>query len=126
LKPAELVENSAGRPTQGTDKDRELISSLAGGDAVRDRVVAQKTSQVVLTSLGVLKGQKEGRKRSSSLALAAILLVLLVLGPFIWRVADDLVGGEFLGDTATQASLLVCIVCAALLAAALIAGWRRR
>jgi hypothetical protein len=126
LKPGELVANSAGRPTQGTVKDRELISSLAGGEATRDRIVAQKTSQVVLTSLGVLKGQKEGRKRSRSLALAAILLVLLALGPFIWRVADDLVGGELLCDTATQASLLVCIVCTALLASALIAGWRRR
>ncbi len=126
MKSGELVENSASRPAQGTDKDRELISSLTGGEADRDRAVAHRTSRVVLTSLGVMKGQKEGRKRSRSLALAAVLLVLLVLGPFVWRVTDDLIGGEFLGDTATQASLLVCIVCAALLAAALIAGWRRR
>jgi hypothetical protein len=126
VKSGELVENSASRPAQGSDQDRELISSLTGGEAERDRAVAQKTSRVVLTSLGVMRGQKEGRKRSRSLALAAILLVLLVLGPFVWRVADDLIGGEFLGDVATQASLLVCALCTALLAAALIAGWRRK
>ena len=126
MKSGELVENSASNPARGTDKDRELISSLAGGEAVRDRAVAHKASRVVLTSLGVMKGQREGRKRSRSLALAAILLVLLALGPFIWHISDDLVGGELFCDSATQASLLVCIVCAALLAAALIAGWRRR
>ena len=126
MKSGELVENSASRPAQGTDNDRELISSLTGGEAARDRAVARKTSRVVLTSLGVMQGLKEGHKRSRALALAAILLVLLALGPFIWRVADDLIGGEFLCDAATQSSLLVCILCAALLAAALIAGWRRK
>lgn len=126
MKSGELAKDSASRSAQGTDKDRELISSLTGGEAARDRAVAHKASRVVLTSLGVIQGQKEGRKRSLSLALAAILLALLALGPFIWRVADDLVGGEFLSDTATQASLLVCLVCVALLAAALIAGWRRK
>jgi hypothetical protein len=60
------------------------------------------------------------------LALASILLVILALGPFVWHIADDLIGGEFLSDLPTESSLLVCILCAALLAAALIAGWRRK
>lgn len=125
MKSGELVENSASRAA-GKDKDRELISSLTGGEAGRDRAVAQKTSRVVLASLGVMQGQKVVRKRSKALALAAILLVVMALGPFVWHVADELIGGEFLSDIPTQSSLLVCILCAALLAAALVAGWRRR
>ena len=125
MKSGELVENSASRAA-GKDRDRELISSLTGGEAGRDRAVAQKTSRVVLASLGVMQGQRVVRKRSKALALAAILLVVMALGPFVWHVADELIGGEFLSDIPTQSSLLVCILCAALLAAALVAGWRRK
>lgn len=125
MKSGELVENSASRAA-GKDNDRELLSSLTGGEAGRDRAIAHKTSRVVLASLGVMQGQQAGRKRGRALALASILLVVLALGPFVWHVADDLIGGELLGDVATQTSLWVCLFCAALLAAALIAGWRRR
>jgi hypothetical protein len=126
VKSGELVENSASRATPDKDSDRELLSSLTGGEAGRDRDVAQKTRRVVLASLGVMQGQKEGRKRSRALALASILLVVLALGPFVWHVAEDLIDGEFLGDLPTQTSLLVCVLCLTLLAAALIAGWRRK
>jgi len=125
VKSGELVENSASRAA-GKDDDRDLVSSLTGGEAGRDRAVAQKTRRVVLASLGVMQGQKVGRKRGRALALASILLVVLALGPFVWHVADDLIEGEFLSDIPTQTSLWVCILCAALLAAALIAGWRRK
>ena len=84
-----------------------------------------RTRRVVMASLGVMQEQKAGRKRSRAVALAAILLVILALGPFFWRVADDLIGGEHISDIATQFSLWVCILCPALLAAALVAGWSR-
>lgn len=106
---------------------RDLLSALSGTQAGRERAVAHKTRRVVLASLGVMQDQKAGRKRALALALAAILLVGLVLGPFFWRVADELIGGELLSDTATQLSLWVGILlCPALLAAALVAGWSRR
>jgi hypothetical protein len=104
---------------------RDLLSALAGNGAERDRNVAYHTRRVVLASLGVMKDQKAGRKRSRSVALACILLLVLAMGPFFWRVADDLIGGEHLSDLATQLSLLVCLLCPALLAAALVAGWAR-
>jgi hypothetical protein len=104
---------------------RELLSALAGKQAGRERAVAENTRRVVLASAGVMKDQKADRDRSRSLALAGFLLMLLALGPFVWRVADDLIGGEHWSDMATQTSLWVCVACPALLAAALVAGWSR-
>ncbi len=105
---------------------RDLLSALAGNQAGRERAVAHKTRRVVLASLGVMQDQKAGRKKGRAVALASILLVLLALGPFVWRVADDLIDGELIGDIATQFNLWVCIFCPALLAAALVAGWSRK
>ncbi len=111
----------------GDGVHRDLLSALSGTQAGRERAVAHKTRRVVLASLGVMQDQKAGRKRALALALAAILLVGLALGPFFWRVADELIGGELFGDTATQLSLWVGILlCPALLAAALVAGWSRK
>jgi hypothetical protein len=109
------------------DANRELAASLAGGhSADRDRAVAHSTRRVVLASLGVLNDQKEGRKRSRSMALAAVLVVLLALGPLVWWAAENFVAGEHMGDLTSEFSLWVCILCPALLAAAFVAGWLRK
>ena len=125
MKAAELARDAASPATPGADRNRDLLSALAGNQAGRERDVAYRTRRVVLASLGVMQDQKAGRKRSRAVALASILLVILALGPFFWRVADDLIGGEHISDIATQFSLWVCILCPALLAAALVAGWSR-
>ena len=104
---------------------RDLLAALAGKQAARERAVAQTTRRVVLTSLGVIEEQRAGRKRSRAVAVAALLLALLALGPFVWRVTDDLIGGEHLADIATQTSLWICILCPAVLAAVIVAGWAR-
>jgi hypothetical protein len=119
---ADATSNESG----GDRKNRDLLSALAGNQAGRDRVVANHTRRVVLASLGVMNDQKAGRKRGRAVAMVGILLVLLVLGPFVWHVADDLIEGELLSDLATQFSLWVCILCPALLAAALVVGWSRK
>lgn len=126
MKTSELVENAASPVEAGANSNRDLLSALTGSQAGDDRAVAYKTRRVVMASLGVIQDQKAGRKRSRALASASILLVILALGPFFWHVADDLIGGEFISDLATDASLWVCILCPALLAAALVAGWRRK
>jgi len=121
-----LAEKQAVRVRPNTDSNRDLISALAGGQAGRERAVAHRTRRVVLTSLGVMQDQKAGSRRSRSLAIAAFLLAILAIGPFFWHVAENLLGGEHMSDIATQTSLWVCFLCPALLAAALLAGWRRK
>ena len=105
--------------------DREVRAALAGERADRDREVAQKTRRVVQASLGVIKEQKAGRRRVRAIAIASILIFLLVFGPLIWWAADNLIAGEHLGDLTSQFSLWACILCPALLAAAVVAGWLR-
>ena len=122
MKAAEWSANAA---HGAEDAKGELVSALAGKQAGRECAVAQKTRRVVLTSLGVIEEQRAGRKRSRALALAALVLILLALGPFVWRVTDDLIGGEHLADIATQTSLWICILCPAVLAAVIVAGWAR-
>jgi hypothetical protein len=116
---------AGGHAANAEDANRDLIAALAGKQAGRERVVAENTRRVVLASAGVIEDQKADRKRSRSLALASVVLVILALGPFVWRVVDDVLDGEHWSDMATQTSMWVCVACPALLAAALVAGWSR-
>jgi len=110
----------------GSGARRELLSALAGKQADRDTTVADRTRRVVSTSLGVMQDQKAGRKHNRSLVLAVLVLVLIALGPVLWRLTDDLVGGEHICDIPSQVTLLVCVLGPALVAAALLAWWPRR
>ncbi len=128
MRTAEWAGNSAHAAAQaaGTqDAKSDLLAALAGKQAVRDRAVAHSTRRVVLTSLGVIEEQRANRRRVRALALAALLVALFAVGPFVWRVTEDLIGGEHLADMATQMSLWLCILCPAVLAAVLVAGWAR-
>lgn len=106
--------------------DRDLLSALAGTDPGRSGLLAHRTCRVVNASLGVMQDQKAGRRRIRSLALAAILVVVLVLGPLVWWAVDSLITAEHLGDATCQFALWVCILCPALVACALLAGWVRK
>ncbi len=121
---AELAGNSAAGMDAAT-QHRDMVAALTGRQAERERAVAESTRRVVMASLGVMRDQKAGQRRSRSLAMASFLLIVIGLGPFIWRVADDLIGGERVSDMATQFSLWACILCLAVLAAVLVAGWSR-
>ncbi len=130
MRTAELAGNPGRNPDSGacTSADaahRDLLAALTGRQAGRERAVAEKTRRVVMASFGVMQEQKAGRQRSRSLVLASFLLILIALGPFIWRVSDDLISGEHLSDMATQFSLWACILCPVILGAVLVAGWSR-
>ena len=129
MRTAELAANSVANPasgaTSGATANSEILAALSGKQAGRDRAVAEKTRRVVLASLGVMRDQKAGRRRTRSVVLASLLLALLAFGPLAWRVADDLIGGEHISDIATQTSVWACILFPAILAAFLVAGWSR-
>lgn len=115
-----------GNPEKSAAADLDLLSALTGHQASRDSFVAHRTRRVVSASWGLMQQQSAGRKRARAVALAASLLAVMAIGPFVWHLADDLIGGEFLGDTAAQFSLLVCVLCPTLVAAVIVAGWARR
>lgn len=121
-----MVPGAANRSGAGGSPDNDLAASLRMETADRDREVAQSTRRVVMASLGVIKEQKAGRKRGRAIALASILVCVFVLGPLVWWAVDDLVAGEHLSDLTCQFALWICILCPALLAAAVMAGWLRR
>jgi hypothetical protein len=106
--------------------DRDLLSALAGHEASQDCLLASRTRRVVGASCGLMQEQKAGRRRIRAVALAAILLVVLLLGPMVWCSVDRLIEGEHWGDITCQFALWVCILCPALVACALVAGWARR
>jgi len=111
---------------QGAQRDKDnLLSALAGTQANRECEVADKTRRVVMASLGVMKEQTAGHKRIRSVALASILLIVLAVGPLVGWAIDNLIAEEHLGDVPSQCVLWVCILCPALVAAVLVAGWAR-
>ena len=118
---------SGGRGDSGTGPgaDRDLLSALAGHQASRDCMVACRTRRVVSASRGLMQEQKAGRRRIRAVALAAILLVVLLLGPMVWCCVDRLIASEHWSDITSQFALWVCILCPALVACALVAGWAR-
>jgi hypothetical protein len=72
-----------------------------------------------------MQEQKAGRRRIRAVALAATLLMVLCLGPLVWWAVDTLIAGERLCDITSQIALWICILCPALVASALLAGWVR-
>lgn len=126
MKTGMAAKSSIGNTETGAVTDRDLLAALAGHQAGRERAVAHRTRRVVSASWGLIQEQKGGRKRTRSIALASLLMAILAVGPFVWRLTDDLIGGEQLSDPATQFSLMILVLCPVLVAAVIVAGWLRR
>jgi hypothetical protein len=106
-------------------QEQDLLLALSGNQADRECAMAFRTRNVISASLGVLRDQKAGCRRTRLLALAAILLVVLALGPLLSWI-DALVEEELLSSQIGQFSVCIFLFSATLLASALLAGWLRR
>ncbi len=104
----------------------ELIDSVAGFHADRDRATASKTRRVVMASAGVMQEQQAGRKKIRAWALAATLVVFFVVAPPVWWIAENLIEEEHLTSMVSELAVWGFFSVTALLAAALLAGWLRR
>ena len=107
-------------------KDRDFVTALAGGQAGHERAIAQKTRRVVMASMGVMQDQQAFRKKTRALALAAFLVIIVLLGPLVWWAGDTLLDEQRLTGLTGQLSLLIFFFAAAVLGAAMLAGWLRR
>jgi hypothetical protein len=116
-----------GHSTMPSDKPSpELLSALSGHDAGREAAVAHRTRRVVLSSLGLMREQKQNRSRARGVALSVALIVPLLIAPLIWEATDSFIAGEHLGDPGSQLSLWATVFCCTLLAAVLVAGWWKK
>lgn len=104
----------------------ELVESLAGVRADRDRTVADRTRRVVMASAGLMQEQQAGRKRIRAMALAATLVIFFVVAPPIWWIAETLIEEEHLTSLMSELAVWSFFSITALLGSALLAGWLRR
>ncbi len=104
----------------------DLLAALSGLDANRDRAVAHRARRVVSSSLGVLKERSQDKSRARARAIGLALVSVVLITPLLWEAIDSLIAGEHIGDPGNQLALWACIVCPALIAAALVAGWWRK
>lgn len=109
------------------ENGRAAHSDLMGGfSGDRDRLTADRTRRVVMASAGVMQEQRAGRKRVRAMALAATLVVLFVVAPPIWWVAETLIEEEHLTSVVSELAIWGLFSVTALLGSALLAGWLRR
>jgi hypothetical protein len=112
-------------PDNGKEIPQDVVDALAGRQANHECAIGHRTRRVVLASMGVMDTQKQDRKRSQAMALAAVLILIFILGPLVWWAVDNLVAGGRLTDVAGEFSLWIFFVGAAVLASVLLAGWLR-
>ena len=115
-----------GAAQDGRGPHRDLAEAMTGLSGDRDRATADRTRRVVMASAGLMREQRAGRKRIRSMALAATLVVLFVVAPPVWWIAETLIEEEHLTSLVSELAVWGFFSITALLGSALLAGWLRR
>jgi hypothetical protein len=119
---------SAVGPADGPHKpaQNDLIDSVSGFQADRDRTIADKTRRVVIASAGLMQEQCAGRKKMRAMAVAATLVIFFVVAPPIWWLAETLIEEQHFTSAFSEVAIWGFFSITALLGSALLAGWLRR
>lgn len=118
--------------TNGADRASEtkiaadLLAAVSGREANRECLMAHRTRRIVGASMGVIGEQKASCDRRRSIALAAVLLIFMLLGPLVWWGAQTLFASDQSSGFAGQFSIWISFLGVGLLASVLLAGWLRK
>lgn len=104
----------------------ELLSSLCGREAGRDREAADRARRVVGVSCGVLRAHHEACRRNRIVVLAAIFLTLLLLGTLFGSAVYTVFEEEILAGQFGQLIVVALFLTAAVAATVTLAVWIRR
>jgi hypothetical protein len=94
----------------------ELVASLSGLDANRDRALTNRTRRAVQDAAADLREGRHLGRRSGAIALLTMAGLLMLLSPAIWNSVDDVLGGEFLLDLPGMVAALAFTLFAAVAA----------
>jgi hypothetical protein len=110
---------------ESTSIDPQLVRMLAGLDAEANMEIVQRTRRAVMAVANERRAARAQSQRQFGMILLALGVLVMLLTPAIWVVAEDLFEGEHFQDAPGVAMSLVVTVFSAIFAA-LIVIWRNR
>lgn len=103
--------------------DPKLLDALAGLDAEADMLVVQRTRRAVMEAAGKMREAQSSTRRQAGLVLLAMGVLMVLLTPALWVIAEDAFSDERWLDAPALTALLVATVVFTAFAAVL-AQWR--
>ena len=103
-----------------TAPDRQLISALSGLDAQADLALVQRTRRAVMEAAHQIRAAETRGRRQAGIVIMAVLVLVLLLTPAVWTIADDLFSGEHFQDLPAMTMSLVVTLFSALFAALIV------
>lgn len=100
-----------------TNPNPELLQSLAGLNADRERAITQRTRRAVARAAEDSRHRRGNRRRNGALAALVMGGIVALLTPALWGAVEELVGGEHVFDTQMMVMYLLAGLCIAVLAA---------
>ncbi|HEX5233870.1 MAG TPA: hypothetical protein VFW25_00925 [Silvibacterium sp.] len=105
--------------------DPKLLDALAGLDAQSDMMVVQRTRRAVMEAASQMREAQRRGRYQIGLVLLALGVLLMLLTPTLWVLAEDLFSGELWMDTPALTALLVATTLSTIFAVVL-AQWNGR
>jgi hypothetical protein len=113
-------------PPNETKPASDVVQALMSMNCDANLALVARTRFAVREAAILIQEQRIQRRRNVGFALAAVVVLLVLLGPAIWNSVDDLFDAEIIGgDLPSQMALLLLFLAPAMLAA-LVAAWNNQ